>query len=61
MKGQMQRPGEMIVRAEYVVGNEVLVTVAEGDDSHALSLWVNQQTAAQWIAALQPIADGAKP
>ena len=51
-------PSDLTVSPGHVHGGRTLV-YADGDDQYnALTLWISQDVAKQWIGALTPLAEG---
>ena len=61
MKVAVGHPGAMEVNPQHVLGDRVMVHIAEGGEYNAVLLWVNPENAVQWIEALTPIAAQVKP
>ena len=55
----INQPGEMVVTPEHVTDDgRVMVHVSDEDNFRGLLLWVKPETAAQWVEALTPLAEG---
>ncbi|GAB3535395.1 hypothetical protein GCM10027403_12910 [Arthrobacter tecti] len=60
MNTTVNRPGALTVNKHHVLDGRTQACVDEGDQHAALWLWLTPEVAAQWITALQPLADQAK-